>query len=380
MSNSGIEKRKLKILFISTSYPSDEKDWRGRFTAHLVIALSLHRELRLDIWAPPGELPNNVGDAALSDDKIWMKKMMSRGGIAHILRTRGPLALDIICSLLLKLRNVYRRSSDSDILHINWLQNALPLWGNQKPAIIAVLGSDYKLLQLKGMPQILRLILRKRKCIISPNAGWMAPKLNQLFGDLAEVRPISFGVDQRWFEITRKSTENISSSWIVVSRITPQKIGPLLEWGNGLFGKKYQLHLIGPMQKGMVLPDWIQYHGPVSPDELCEKWFPRSTGLITLSQHDEGRPQVVLEAMASGLPVIASDIPAHLDVIRHQKTGWIAKSAIEFKKAITSLGNVEANNAIGNEARRWVKKNIGTWHDCANRYVQAYYDLIEVKK
>ncbi len=112
MNNSSIEKRKLKILFVSTSYPSDEKDWRGRFTANLVKALSLHRDLSLEIWAPPGKLPSNVGDAAFADDKIWMEKMMAQGGIAHILRTRGLGAAGVIGQLLLKLRNVYRRSSD----------------------------------------------------------------------------------------------------------------------------------------------------------------------------------------------------------------------------------------------------------------------------
>jgi glycosyltransferase involved in cell wall biosynthesis len=305
---------------------------------------------------------------------------MAQGGIAQLLRAKRLRAVGTILRLLLSLRRVFRQSSKNDLAHINWLHNALPLWGTNIPAVIGVLGSDYKLLYLKGMPWLLRTVLKQRKCIIAPNAGWMAPRLNQLFGDLAEIRPISFGVDQRWFEIIRKPIENISSRWVVVSRVTPQKIGPLLEWGKGLFGKKHQLHLIGPMQKDMVIPDWIQYHGPASPDELCEKWFPESTGFITLSQHDEGRPQVVLEAMASGLPVIASDIPAHLDVIRHQNTGWIATSAIEFQEAITSLSNVEMNNTIGNEARRWAEENIGTWHDCAKRYIHAYHDLLEVNK
>jgi glycosyltransferase involved in cell wall biosynthesis len=84
--------------------------------------------------------------------------------------------------------------------------------------------------------------------------------------------------------------------------------------------------------------------------------------------------------MAAGLPVVASDIPAHLDVIRHQQTGWIAKSAFEFREAITSLCDFEANQSIGNEARRWVIDNIGTWHDCADRYIHAYQDLLEVNK
>jgi glycosyltransferase involved in cell wall biosynthesis len=370
----------MKVLFVSTSYPTDETDWRGRFTANLLMALSHHRDLSLDIWAPPGKLPNNVRDAALPGEKIWMKKMMSKGGIAHILRTRGMLAADIICLLLLKLRRVYRRSSDSDILHINWLQNALPLFGSKTPTVIGVLGSESKLLAFKGMPFVLRSILKQRKSILAPNAEWMAPELKRLFGDISEIRPIPFGVDQRWYQITRSPVNHRPLRWIAVTRITSKKMGPLLQWGERVFGKRHELHLIGPMQEDMKLPEWVKFHGPASADELCETWFPKAAGLITLSQHDEGRPQVVLEAMAAGLPVVASDIPAHLDVIRHQKTGWIVPSALELKEAITLLSKVEANKAIGDEARRWVEKNIGTWHDCANRYIQAYTDLLEAKK
>jgi glycosyltransferase involved in cell wall biosynthesis len=89
---------------------------------------------------------------------------------------------------------------------------------------------------------------------------------------------------------------------------------------------------------------------------------------------------VILEAMAAGLPVVASDISAHIDVIRHQKTGWLVSSAVALKEATISLSNIETNHTIGKEARHWIKENIGTWHDCANRYIQAYTDLIEANK
>jgi glycosyltransferase involved in cell wall biosynthesis len=305
---------------------------------------------------------------------------MVQGGIAHLVRTKRIHAVIAICRLLSYLRRAYRRSAKINIAHINWLQNVLPLFGSDTPAVIGVLGSDYKLLALKGMSFVLRTILKQRKSIIAPNAEWMAPELNRLFGDIAEIRPIPFGVDQRWYKITRQTVESRPSQWITVSRITPEKIGPLLQWGKDIFGDQHELHLIGPMQENLQLPEWVRYHGPASADELCETWFQKATGLITLSQHDEGRPQVILEAMAAGLPVVASDIPAHLDVIRHQNTGWIATSANEFKEAITSLSDVETNHNIGNEARRWVENNIGTWHDCANRYIHAYHDLLEVNK
>ena len=367
----------LKILFISTSYPSDIKDWRGRFTANLVEAISSHNYVSLDIWAPPAAYTNQIKDASLPAEAMWLKSLMEQGGIAHILRTKGIRSTPTILRLLLNLRRVFKRSSAADLVHISWLQNALPLWGIEKPAIISVLGSDYKLLRQPGMAFLLRSVLKRRKCILAPNAGWMAPLLDQVFGDIAEIRPISFGVDQRWFEVVRKPSENSPPRWITVCRVTHQKIGPLFEWGKGIFGNHHEMHLIGPMQENMALPDWVNYHGPASPDVLCKKWFPDATGLITLSRHDEGRPQVVLEAMAAGLPVVASDIPAHLDVIQHQNTGWIATSPAEFKGAISSLNESENNSKIGTAARTWVAENIGTWDDCANRYINAYRDLLE---
>ncbi len=367
-------------MFVSTTYPADNKDWRGRFIANLLDSLSRVKDIQLNVWAPPGVLPKNVIDSTPSTESNWLKAVMTQGGIAHFLRTERTRAAFSICRLLVYLRRAYRRSTKTDIFHINWLQNALPLFGSKTPTVIGVLGSDYKLLAIKGMPFVLRSILKQRKSILAPNAEWMAPELKRLFGDISEIRPIPFGVDQRWYQITRPPVNNRPSQWIAVTRITSKKMGPLLQWGERVFGKRHELHLIGPMQEDMKLPEWVKYHGPASADELCEIWFPKATGLITLSQHDEGRPQVILEAMAAGLPVVASDIPAHLDVIRHRKTGWIAPSALELKEAITSLSKVETNKTIGDEARRWVKKNIGTWHDCANRYIQAYTDLLEAKK
>jgi glycosyltransferase involved in cell wall biosynthesis len=362
----------------STSYPESLQDWRGRFIANLAAALARRDDIRLSLWAPPGERPANVADASAADEAVWLGRLSQQGGIAHILRTRRGLAGIAILGLLWRLGRAYRRQP-ADVVHVNWLQNALPLWGTTTPALITVLGSDFGLLRLPGMKAMLRAVLRQRRAILAPNADWMRADLERAFGDLAEIRPIAFGVDDPWFDVVRHPFADSKRHWLAVTRLTQNKIGDLFNWGEGFFGESRQLHLFGPMQEQIELPAWVQYHGPTHPADLLQRWFPQACGLITLSRHDEGRPQVMLEAMAAGLPVLASDLPAHHDLLQHRRTGWLAASRDELGNGLEWLEDAENNQQTGQAARQWIKEQMGSWSDCAARYASAYEDLLQAR-
>ncbi|HXU94190.1 MAG TPA: glycosyltransferase family 4 protein [Gallionella sp.] len=366
----------MNVLMSSTSYPENAQDWRGRFIANLAGALARREDIALSLWAPPGELPAGVLSAVTPEDAHWLRQLSQRGGIAHLLRAHRVVAAGAVFQLLARLRRSYRRQP-VDVCHVNWLQNALPLWGTRTPALITVLGSDFALLRLPGMKATVRAVLRQRRAILAPNAEWMRPELEQAFGDLAEIRPIPFGVDAPWFDVVRRPSDG-ARHWLAVTRLTRNKIGNLFDWGEGLFGKDRQLHLFGPMQEKIELPDWVHYHGPTHPAELLQTWFPQAAGLVTLSRHDEGRPQVILEAMAAGLPVIASDLPAHRDIVRHQKNGWLVNARDEFRQGLEWLEDPIQNRETGEAARAWVSGSIGTWDDCAERYAAAYRRLQEL--
>ncbi|NVO04861.1 MAG: glycosyltransferase family 4 protein [Rhodoferax sp.] len=363
----------MQVLMSSTSYPKNLQDWRGRFIANLAEALARHASVDLGLWAPPGEVSPLIEPVITTDDARWLDQLVQDGGMAHVLRKRRSRAGLRILSLLLRLGRAYRHA-EVDVVHVNWLQNALPLWGTRTPAVISVLGTDFALLQLPGMKALLRSMLKQRRAVLAPNAEWMEPALQAAFGDVAEVQTMAFGVDDAWFGVQREP--QVPHAWLAVTRLTRAKVGDLFAHGAGLFGTQRQLHLFGPMQEPMDLPYWVHYHGATHPAELLQ-WFSKACGLVTLSRHDEGRPQVMLEAMAAGLPIVASELPAHRNLLQHCATGWLCQDREGFAQGLQWLEQPENNRAVGTASRRWTKDSVGTWDDCAARYVGVYRRLLE---
>lgn len=365
----------IRALMVATSFPADLGDWRGLFIRHMADALGRRPDIDLRLWAPPGDVDPSVRFDLTRGDRTWLAKLMHDGGIAHAFRSdsmRGKLAA---LSLLTRLWRAYRRNPDCALFHINWLQCALAVPNDRRPLLVSALGSDLQLLRLPLVRRALRTRFKHRRVAICPNADWMVPPLQAAFGDLAEVRFVPFGIDPAWYALGRSPIR--PARWIAVTRLTSAKLGPLFEWAAPHFSDgQRELHLLGPMQESVDLPAWVRHHGPASPAQLRDTWFPSATGLVTLSRHAEGRPQVMLEAMAAGLPVLASDIPAHASFVGHGSTGWLCGSKEALAEGLVQVEQPERNHRLGAAARDWARGEVGTWDDCAARYVAIYRRLL----
>ena len=90
----------------------------------------------------------------------------------------------------------------------------------------------------------------------------------------------------------------------------------------------------------------------------------------------EGMPNALMEAMAAGLPVVASDIPAHRVLVRPGETGCLARDAPEFADRIASLLDDPAARArLGAAAHEYVRSEF-TFASVGQRYLELYRGML----
>lgn len=106
----------------------------------------------------------------------------------------------------------------------------------------------------------------------------------------------------------RKGIEELSK---VISQISEKKIN-----------RKIEFHFIGPIPIHKQLKNnLVFYHGEIR-DKLSLKQLIRQCDVLICPSWSEGMPNVILEAMANGLTVIATDVGA-INVLVKSKTGYL---------------------------------------------------------
>lgn len=208
--------------------------------------------------------------------------------------------------------------------------------------------------------------------------------------DPKKLRVIPNGVDFERFataaplDLSHWGISADDEVWVTVGRLDPQK-GPwdLLNAVQKLHAKHPKLKLLwageGPLRNRMQ--EWINQHRLQEVIRLIG-WQDDIPGLLRAAQgfvlcsHWEGMPNVVLEAMAAGLPVISTNVEGVSEIITHAQTGWLVNRGDDFSSGWnTVLQDKSTASQVAAAGQQRVRKHF-TWDEMARQYMDLYDDIL----
>jgi glycosyltransferase involved in cell wall biosynthesis len=166
-----------------------------------------------------------------------------------------------------------------------------------------------------------------------------------------------------------------------VGRLAPQKNLPaLIEAMAGLKGTRLRLIGDGPQREELfklaqVKDVPIEILGTV-PQEDMPALLAECEAFVLPSLY-EGLPKSLLEAMAAGVPVVATQVQGSASVIRHRETGWLCEDTTPeaLRQGVhTLLRESRLRAKIGRAARRYMIENFSLEGVLA-REVAVYKEL-----
>jgi glycosyltransferase involved in cell wall biosynthesis len=177
-----------------------------------------------------------------------------------------------------------------------------------------------------------------------------------------------------------------SQTVLFVGRLDVQK-SPfvLLKAVQGILHAHPEVHLLfvgdGPQRGALV--EWVHSHGLITNIHFGGQRndvasIMRACSCLALPSRWEGMPNVVLEAMAAGLPVVATDVEGTSEVIKNHQTGLLVppESPRELASLLTMLvTDSEQAKALGRAAQESVAKDF-TWDQAVARYDRLYRQLL----
>lgn len=157
-----------------------------------------------------------------------------------------------------------------------------------------------------------------------------------------------------------------------IAQIQDERI-VLLVVGSGYGEREYR-----KQTEEQKLAERVIFAGPKSPDEDLPAYYNLCDFLVLPSTHSEAYPLVVLEAMASGKPVIVSSLPGPSQLVRKDTDGLVVSAGAvkELKNTIEFLAShSDLRMTMGKRAREKMKERF-SWRDRGEQLENILLNII----
>jgi glycosyltransferase involved in cell wall biosynthesis len=234
---------------------------------------------------------------------------------------------------------------------------------------------DFKLVHTLLSP-LIHLVWKKANDVVANSEGLRS--LAEEFAPRLPIHVIPNGVDIKRFSSQNRDWE--PAHLLFTGRVVYQKgLDLLLNALSSLKDKKWHLTIVGDgpyreelqsLAHEMGIDDCVTFAGWVEKDRILH-YYQKATLFVFPSRH-EGMPNSVLEAMAMGLPVVASDIAGNRELVQDEKTGFLHPSRDIQRLAGALAALIDDQNLrkeMGKRSRKRIEEQF-TWKQTAQKYLE----------
>ncbi|HET6370990.1 MAG TPA: glycosyltransferase, partial [Nitrospiria bacterium] len=328
---------------ITTSFPRSKEDYSGIFVLRLCRALVAEGR-EVDVVAPAdGESPSaeemercRIHRFSYFFPRKWQGVAYGPGGIPANLNRNPFLLLQIPFFLLGFFWKTYRIARSAELIHVHWIYSGIiasavnALRGT--PFVVTLRGSDALRSRRDGVSRSVSLWVLKRAAFITTVSEDLR---NWLLSEGVPADRVAFIRNGVELNETRFERDSPQFTFLFVGSLVPGKGVRFLIDAFSLVVRRdggVRLVLVGEGEEREMLQerarlqgvgDIVDFVGAESPDRVPLRMS--QADCLVLPSLSEGSSNVVLEAMASSLPVVASDIPGMREIVQDGITGLLAK-------------------------------------------------------
>lgn len=336
-------KRRPRVLVVASTFPARAGDGTPEFIGDLAVELSSEA----DVCVVTPQVPDAPRSEVYRGVKVLRFRYYPRrwedlaeGAILENVRSKPSRLLQVLPFLVGEWFAVRRalKSFNPDIVHAHWIvpQGLIVRLATKRPMLLTTLGGDLYAFDRSPTTKLMSWIVQGASAVTVMNKD-MRDRVINLGAPASEVYVIPMGANLRGM-LARTEAATSTKRLLFVGRLVPKKgVSHLLEALREL-PESCQWHLTivgdGPLRSELELQAKglpVEFVGSQTRDVLRQT-YASSDLLVTpsvpaASGDQDGLPVAMLEAMGSGLPVVASQLPGIDEVIVDGYNGLLVPPA-----------------------------------------------------
>jgi len=338
-----------RLLGLSTSFPLRADGCAGVFVRRLYQNLPAHWQV--DVVCPDDSETRPTGGRGPAEDAslhihavryapraLQVLAQGSGGVVAGLHRAPWRAALAPVLLLCLAWRCA-RTARNADLIHANWaICGAIAsVVGKiiRRPVVTTLRGDDVSRAGRSWLERRLLDAAVNGSHSVACVSEAMAIQLRASYPERAcDIHVCLNGIDDAFLQVEQSSPLAGCLRIAAVGSLIPRKGYDLLIDAVASMQHRDAVRIRiagnGPQRSQLLqratalgIADRFDFMGEIAPELIPQ--FLADADVFILTSRSEGRPNVVIEALAAGLPVVSSALPGIDGLVRHGENGWVVE-------------------------------------------------------